>query len=55
MNKKLNQLENNLNQLTHAYYDLLIFQQRHKVDNVFLRQRLEEKDNSILLLKNKIK
>ena len=41
MCKKLNQLENNLSQLTHAYYDLLIVQQRYKVDNIFLRKRME--------------
>jgi hypothetical protein len=51
MQKKLSQLENNICQLTHAYYDLLIIQQRHKVDNIFLKKKLEEKDVSILSLK----
>jgi len=40
MQKKLSQLENNICQLTHAYYDLLIIQQRHKVDNIFLKKKL---------------
>lgn len=55
MQKKLSQLENNICQLTHAYYDLLIIQQRHKVDNIFLKKKLEEKDVSILSLKERIK
>lgn len=55
MQKKLNQLENNICQLTHAYYDLLIIQQRHKVDNIFLKRKLEDKDISILSLKDKIR
>lgn len=55
MQKKLSQLENNICQLTHAYYDLLIIQQRHKVDNIFLKKKLDEKDISILSLKEKIK
>ena len=55
MCKKLTQLENNLSQLTHAYYDLLIIQQRYKVDNIFLRKRIEDKDLSIISLKKKIK
>lgn len=55
MCKKLAQLENNLSQLTHAYYDLLIVQQRHKVDNIFLKKKIEEKDNTILSFKKRIK
>lgn len=55
MNKKLSQLENNICQLTHSYYDLLIVQQRHKVDNIFLKKKLEEKDISIFSLKEKIR
>jgi hypothetical protein len=37
--KKLIELENNLCDLTHAYYDLLIVQQRFKVDNIYLRKK----------------
>lgn len=55
MQKKLNQLENNICQLTHAYYDLLIIQQRHKVDNIFLKKKIDEKDSVVDNLKRKIK
>lgn len=51
MQKKLMQLENNICQLTHAYYDLVVVQQRYKVDNIFLKKSLEEKDVFILSLK----
>lgn len=33
----------------------MIIQQRHKVDNIFLKKKLEEKDVSILSLKERIK
>ncbi len=49
------QLENNICQLTHAYYDLVVVQQRYKVDNIFLKKSLEEKDIGINTLKEKIK
>lgn len=55
MRKKLSQLENNICQLTHAYYDLLIIQQRHKVDNIFLKKRIDDKDMTILSLKERIR
>ena len=55
MQKKLNQLENNICQLTHAYYDLLIIQQRHKVDNIFLKKKIDDKDLVIENMKRKIK
>lgn len=51
MQKKLGQLENNIAQLTHAYYDLLIIQQRHKVDNIFLKKKIEDKDLYLMNLK----
>jgi hypothetical protein len=51
MQKKLMQLENNICQLTHAYYDLVVVQQRYKVDNIFLKKKLDEKDMSIRSLK----
>lgn len=55
MQKKLNQLENNICQLTHAYYDLLVIQQRYKVDNIFLKQKIEDKDRFADTLKRRIK
>ena len=55
MQKKLMQLENNICQLTHAYYDLVVVQQRYKVDNIFLKKKLDEKDVLIRSLKEKIK
>jgi hypothetical protein len=55
MQKKLMQLENNICQLTHAYYDLVVVQQRYKVDNIFLKKKLDEKDVAIRSLKEKIK
>jgi hypothetical protein len=55
MQKKLWQLENNIMQLTHTYYDLIVVQQRYKVDNIFLKKNLEEKDVYIRDLKEKIK
>lgn len=55
MQKKLVQLENNICQLTHSYYDLVVVQQRYKVDNAFLKKNLEVKDVTILSLKKKIK
>jgi len=55
MQKKLMQLENNICQLTHAYYDLVVVQQRYKVDNIFLKKKLDEKDLMIRSLKEKIK
>lgn len=55
MQKKLMQLENNICQLTHAYYDLVVVQQRYKVDNIFLKKKLDEKDVAIKALKEKIK
>ena len=55
MQKKLMQLENNICQLTHAYYDLVVVQQRYKVDNIFLKKSLQEKDVYVLSLKQKIK
>jgi hypothetical protein len=55
MQKKLMQLENNICQLTHAYYDLVVVQQRYKVDNIFLKKHLEEKDITIRIQKEKIK
>ena len=45
------QLENNITQLTHAYYDLVVVQQRWKVDNLFLKKTMDEKDVSIIALK----
>lgn len=51
MQKKLMQLENNICQLTHAYYDLVVVQQRYKVDNIFLKKKLDEKDLMIRSLK----
>lgn len=55
MQKKLVQLENNICQLTHAYYDLVVVQQRYKVDNIFLKKNLEEKDIIVRIQKDKIK
>lgn len=55
MQKKLVQLENNICQLTHAYYDLVVVQQRYKVDNIFLKKNLEEKDIMVRIQKEKIK
>lgn len=55
MQKKLMQLENNITQLTHAYYDLVVVQQRWKVDNLFLKRSLEDKDVTIQSLKGRIK
>lgn len=55
MQKKLMQLENNICQLTHAYYDLIVVQQRYKVDNIFLKKNLEEKDILLRIQKDKIK
>jgi hypothetical protein len=55
MQKKLMQLENNITQLTHAYYDLVVVQQRWKVDNMFLKKTMDEKDISIQALNKKIK
>lgn len=55
MQKKLVQLENNICQLTHAYYDLVVVQQRYKVDNIFLKKNLEEKDILLRIQKDKIK
>jgi len=55
MQKKLMQLENNICQLTHAYYDLVVVQQRYKVDNIFLKKKLEEKDTVIKAFKDKVK
>lgn len=55
MQKKLLQLENNITQLTHAYYDLVVVQQRWKVDNMFLKKTMDEKDISIQALNKKIK
>lgn len=55
MQKKLMQLENNICQLTHAYYDLVVVQQRYKVDNIFLKKKLEEKDVITKSLREKIK
>ncbi len=55
MQKKLLQLQNNICQLTHAYYDLVVVQQRYKVDNIFLKKKLDEKDAMIRSLKEKIK
>ena len=55
MQKKLVQLQNNICQLTHAYYDLVVVQQRYKVDNIFLKKNLEEKDIMVRIQKEKIK
>ena len=55
MQKKLVQLENNICQLTHAYYDLVVVQQRYKVDNIFLKKNLEEKDIMVRIQKEKIR
>ena len=55
MQKKLVQLENNICQLTHAYYDLVVVQQRYKVDNIFIKKELETKDITIQMMKEKIK
>lgn len=55
MQKKLLQLENNICQLTHTYYDLVVVQQRYKVDNIFLKKKLDEKDLMIRSLKENIK
>ncbi len=55
MQKKLMQLENNICQLTHAYYDLVVVQQRYKVDNIFLKKHIEERDITIKTMKEKIK
>lgn len=55
MQKKLMQLENNITQLTHAYYDLVVVQQRWKVDNLFLKKTMDEKDITIHALNKKIR
>lgn len=41
--------------MTHAYYDLVVVQQRYKVDNIFIKKELETKDITIQMMKEKIK
>lgn len=49
------QLQNNICQLTHAYYDLIVVQQRYKVDNIFLKKNIDEKDILLRIQKDKIR
>lgn len=55
MQKKLMQLENNICQMNHAYYDLVVAQQRYKVDSIFLKKHIQERDIVIKTMKEKIK
>ncbi len=53
--KKTIQLENNICQLTHAYYDLICGQKKFKIDNMYLKKKVEEQDATIQILKQNIK
>lgn len=41
--------------MTHAYYDLIVVQQRYKVDNIFLKKNIDEKDILLRIQKDKIR